>query len=382
MNKSPKAFQVRIIRFPNNNNNAQISPLLKKPLIVKSLSPKPRSSSKSPISISPKAFLYTEDHYKGSIIKKKHKFLINELTKAFPSQNALEIIRNYLKTSIFKIFERQRVSETFAALFQAIKDCKSLHFLAYACLVLGKILYRFNDFLESLRFLRMSRLTISSISDVSYKYRMYKYMSLCLIGLKSYEKAHKYAVKLLKLALIFQSQDLESYAYDLLGKIYFYISDFKTAAEYHEKMLHCQKTQELLNIGHLLKAKFIEKNRNFKKDPSLTSCEEEDLDLLDNFHHKKDRGRQNERGVLQKGLFSHMSNERGDPKANLQEIKKEEEIEKRKIGKLSTLQVLEIGEIAKKKKKLKEFFIKTTKYAKGKLGLLLMIVNNVNKDFI
>ena len=143
-------------------------------------------------------------------------------------------------------------------------------------------------------------------------------------------------------------------------------------------MLKCHSTIELTNIGRLLKAKYLEKGPGTNKDPPMSSCEEEDLDLLDNYQQKKlERGRMIEKGWLQKGLFSHLSNERGDPKENLLELK-EEVLEERNVGKnIRGIQNLEYAGWSKRKKKLKESFVIAVKYAKSKLSFLLGVLNGV-----
>ena len=264
--------------------------------------------------------------------------------------------------------ERKRFSEIFESALAATKDLKSQHFHVFLCLCFGKILYRFNDFPESLRFLRIAQLAITGSMDPGPKAQTYKYMSLCQMALRSYDKAHKYAVKLLKIALIFQLEDVQAFSYDLLGKVYFYLGDIQSAEAYHEKMLNCRKTQEIRNIGVLLKAKFLEKLQNPQRDPPLSSCEEEDLDLLDNLAaRKQERGRQLGRDGFQKGFYSHLSKERGDPKESLQAANKAGSQENQGLWRRkSPLREVEQLEAAKKRKKMKEFFYPGREIREGK----------------
>jgi len=333
----------------------------------KSISP-PRISSLSPATSKRITFAETLKNF----IKKKHLLIISEITRSGSTPLSLEKTKALVKSLIIKISEKKRISESFETLIENLKALKTPRFSAYVCLILAKILYKFNDFLESIRFLHIERSIICGFIEISYKSRMYKYMSLCLISLKSYEKARKYALKLLKLALIFQNQNLESYANDLLGKIYFYLNDLKKATEYHEKMLTCHKTQEIRNIGRLLKAKYLEKKNYKNKEASLTSSEEENLDLLDNFQNN--RGRQLNTGFT-KSFYSHLSNDRGDPKENLQDYAGGNDLEKLKGLKKSVMKILDLVENKKKSTNLKEFYARNANYAKEKLVGLLMIIS-------
>ena len=359
---SPKLFQVRIVKF--------IAP-------AQSPSPRPVVRSLSPPKNSPPPKHSSSHPPQNS----KSRILTTELTNNPPSAASLDQTKNLIRTAIARIMERQRVGETFDALAGSIKDWKTPKFQTLMLLVLGKILCKLNDYLGGLKFLRLSRIPLHFLTEPDLRFRMYKQISLCLIRLKDYEKAHKYAVKLLKLALVFQNQNREAYAYDLLGKVYFYLSDFKTAAEYHEKMLKCHRTTELLNIGRLLKAKYMEKGPGTNKDPPMSSCEEEDLDLLDNYQQKNmERGRMIERGWLPKGFFSHLSNERGDPKENLLELRGDLSEERSMRKKNRGVENLEFAQQSKRRKKLKESLVIAVKYAKLKLSFLLGVLNSVERN--
>ena len=194
---SPKTFQVRIVKFP---------------ALARSPSPRPTVRSLSPPRQSP-------SHSHENL---KSKILINELKTCPPTPLSMDQAKNIIKIAIAKIMERQRITESFEGLVGIVKDWKAHRFQTLTFLAMGKILRKLNDCAGGLRFLRLSRVPLHFLSEPDLRFRMYKQMTLCLIMLKDYEKAHKYAVKLLKLALVFQNQDREAYAYDLLGKVYFF----------------------------------------------------------------------------------------------------------------------------------------------------------------
>lgn len=359
--------QIRVVKFDVPNKLPAIK--------TRSLSPNPVISNKkrslSPNTPNEKKSQVLFDNIVKKSIKKQHIIIINELLKKSESfaslLSNLEGIKAGIKICFSKINEKKDFVEFFEIFLHKIKNLKSPKFLAMSSLICGKILYRFNNYQESLKFLKIARSALYSLLEVSYKYRIYKYISLCFVKMKCYDQARKYALKLLKLSLIFQNIKYESYAYDLLGKIYFYISELEMAHIYHEKMLNCSKVSEMRNIGALLKNKYFEKQSLRKKEPPMTSSEEEDFDLLDNFNHKKSFGLKHN----QKAIFSHLSNERGDPKENLNEFTGDMKKSLKKI----VLKILEQSDAKKRTKKLKEFYARSVKYAKEKLIILLNIIN-------
>lgn len=373
MSASPREnrnFVIRIIKA----NNQLTSPSTKSKATTKTKSFSPNCNSRRTFSpkspISPlKITTNTKfaDNFKN-IIKKNHTNLIKEITKFAPNELILDEIKALLKMALHKINEKKSISDTLDELIHNVKLTKSQQFLAYVSLECGKILYRFNDFVESMKYLKITRSSLYYARfETLNKYRMYKYLSLCLISMKQYEKARKYALKLLKLALIFQNIKYESYSYDLLGKIYFYLSNISKAQNYHEKMLNCRKTPEIQNIGFLLKNKYLEKINQKKKEPPLTSDEEEDLELLDDFQNNPEKS-------VKKNFFSHLSNERGVPKENLQDLRDQGENINKGLKK-ALVRILEQCDKKKRQKKLKEFHAGGIKYARLKIHKLLMIIN-------
>lgn len=185
---SPKLFQVRIVKFGATAQSPSPRP------VVRSLSP-PKNSPP------PK---HTSNHPPPN---SKSRLLTTELTNNPPSPASLDQSKNLIRTAIARIIERQRVGEIFDALAVTVKDWKTPKFQTLMLLALGKILCKLNDYIGGLRFLRLSRIPLHFLIEPDFRFRMYKQISLCLIRLKDYEKAHKYAVKLLKLALVFQNQN-------------------------------------------------------------------------------------------------------------------------------------------------------------------------------
>lgn len=375
MSASPRENKNFVIRIIKANNHVISSSSKKSKTTTKARSSSPNYNSRRTISpkspLSPLKITANSNFPEvfKNIIKKSHINLINEIAKMAPNELILDEIKSLLKAVLHKVNEKKSISETLDELIHNVRLTSSQQFLAYVSLECAKILYRFNDFSESMKFLKITRSSLYYAKfETLNKYRTYKYLSLCLINMRQYEKARKYALKLLKLSLIFQNLKYESYAYDLLGKIYFYLSNISKAQKYHEKMLNCRKTPEIQNIGFLLKNKYLEKINQKKKEPPLTSDEEEDLELLDDFHN-------NPKKSIAKHFFSHLSNERGVPKENLQDLKENHGENMNKGLKKAVVRILEQCDKKKRQKKLKEFQAGGIKYARLKIHKLLVIIN-------
>ena len=281
--RTNKTFQIRIIK---GNSPSLRDDHFKPKLQAKSLSPRPKSPHLLP-KINQNCSHFEE--LLRSSLKKKHFIIISELSKSIPPPISLNIIINQIKLIIIKILEKSRISETIETLLMNIKTLKAPRLMVYGTLILAKILYKFNDFVECQRFLQMIRFTIASLPEFTYKAKRYKYMSLSLMAQKEFFKARKYSLKLLKIALIFNKENIEGYAYDMLGKIYFYMKDLKKATEYHEKMLNCKKTPEIINICTLLRSKFQEKHCMIDQNTELFDKDEEKA----HFHNKLNDNRTN-----------------------------------------------------------------------------------------
>lgn len=101
----------------------------------------------------------------------------------------------------------------------------------------AKILFIYNNIYKAIGVFKNVKNQADMNNSFTIKLKAYKYLGLCFMKIKNYQKAIFYNIKMLQAAWLCNSKRYELSAYDQIGIAYYYLGNLEKANYYHERMV-------------------------------------------------------------------------------------------------------------------------------------------------
>ena len=198
-------------------------------------------------------------------------------------QNFYEILQA-IQMTMQNRKNKPEIEKNLEIIVEAALKTRNNEYYVSALKAQAKILFIYNNIYQAIGVFKSIKNQADMNNSFTTKLKAYKYLGLCFMKIKNYNKAIFYNIKLLQAAWLCNSKRYELSAYDQIGIAYYYLGNLEKANYYHERMVSgalepSDSKLRQLGVTKLLN-KMAETRHSLRKNIKISKIEEDEEGFL------------------------------------------------------------------------------------------------------